>query len=107
MIFLTKTVVFAMGFLVGMKVLASLNVTPLKGVLISSFVLSTPLGPSLFSTKNYLPLVSVGLSGLAGGAITFLLQKYVIMFACALFGATGMAFSVDCAWLVCTWKMIF
>jgi len=85
LIFLTKTVVFAMGFLVG--------------VLISSFVLATPVGLSLFSTKNYLPLIAMGLSGIAGGAITFLLKKYVMMFACALLGATALAFSVDCAWL--------
>lgn len=83
--FLTKVASFGMGALVG--------------TLVSSLILATPLGPSLFNTKNYLPLIAVGISGIAGGAVSFLLKDYVIMFACALTGSAAIAFSIDCAWL--------
>jgi len=69
------------------------------GVLICSLVLATPLGPQLFTSGNYLPLLTLGLSALAGGIVSLLLKKWIMMFATAMGGACGIAFMSDCAWL--------
>jgi len=70
----------------------------LIGLLVTSLIFSTPIGPQSFTTGNWLPLVALLLGGLAGGVIGFFLRKWIMMFVSAAMGSFLIAYAVDCAW---------
>jgi len=67
------------------------------GILVTSLVFSTPLGPQSFTPGNWLPLLSLALGGIAGGVLGFLLRRYIMMFVSAAFGSFIIAYAIDCA----------
>jgi len=71
----------------------------LSGLIITSMVLATPLGPSLFDKGNYFPLITLALGGMAGGVIGFILKKWLLMLTSAAGGSLCVAYAIDCAWL--------
>jgi len=70
----------------------------LIGLLVTSLIFSTPIGPQSFTTGNWLPLVALLLGGIAGGVIGHFLSEWIMMFVSAALGSFLIAYAVDCAW---------
>jgi len=67
------------------------------GILVTSLIFSTPLGPQSFTPGNWLPLLSLALGGIVGGILGFLLRRFIMMFVSAAFGSFIIAYAIDCA----------
>jgi len=76
------------------------------GLLVTSLVLATPIGPQLFEPGNWLPILAIALGGVAGGVIGFFFRKWIIMFISAALGSLFIAYAIDCAWFKTQFTMI-
>jgi len=76
------------------------------GLLVTSLILATPIGPQAFNPGNWLPLVSLILGGVAGGVIGWFLRKWIMMLVSAFLGSLLIAYSVDCAWFKTHFTMV-
>jgi len=76
------------------------------GLLVTSLVMATPIGPQAIRPGNWLPLACLALGGLAGGVIGYFLRNFVLMLVSAFLGSLFIAYSVDCAWLKTDFTMV-